>query len=177
MSIGVRSENAMFGNLTRINPEQYAQKYARENNLSIEEARAELKSKYGDPQEQQSSTGAGGNYSNLDIFEKMDLLNQADMNYNPEAQNQNDSQHQNIFELFKQLIGSFAPDNRVDTESQVQGSNRPNTSFNSNQQGQDPDKYAQKYMKEYNEQNPDDTITLEEAKKILEEKYGKPDEK
>jgi len=46
-------------------PDAYAQQYANEHNISLEEAKAELKEKYGDPQAQQgtapaSSTNATG---------------------------------------------------------------------------------------------------------------------
>lgn len=50
----------------RQNPDEYAKVYAEQNGLSVEEAKAELKSKYGDPQEQNgmSSIGSFGGYNN-----------------------------------------------------------------------------------------------------------------
>ena len=40
----------------RQNPDEYAKQYAEQNGLSVEEAKAELKSKYGDPQQQNQSS-------------------------------------------------------------------------------------------------------------------------
>ena len=40
----------------RQNPDEYAKQYAEQNGLSFEEAKAELKSKYGDPQQQNQSS-------------------------------------------------------------------------------------------------------------------------
>ena len=53
----------------RQNPDEYAKVYAEQNGLSVEEAKAELKSKYGDPQEQNgiSSIGSLGNYNNYSV--------------------------------------------------------------------------------------------------------------
>ncbi|MBQ8887027.1 MAG: hypothetical protein IJY61_04930 [Candidatus Gastranaerophilales bacterium] len=48
-----------FGGQTqqvRQNPDDYAKQYAEQNGLSFEEAKAELKAKYGDPQQQNSSS-------------------------------------------------------------------------------------------------------------------------
>ena len=61
-----------FGGQTqqvRQNPDEYATVYAEQNGLSVEEAKAELKSKYGDPQEQNgmSSIGSFGNYNNYSV--------------------------------------------------------------------------------------------------------------
>ena len=48
----------------RQNPDEYAKQYAEQNGLSVEEAKAELKSKYGDPQQQNiSSFGSFGNFN------------------------------------------------------------------------------------------------------------------
>ena len=51
----------------RQNPDEYAKQYAEQNGLSVEEAKAELKSKYGDPQQQGGSSNIGsyGNYNNV----------------------------------------------------------------------------------------------------------------
>ena len=50
----------MINNLPRLNPEQYAQKYAQENNMSINQARAQLESQYGAPQAPQGPQGMQG---------------------------------------------------------------------------------------------------------------------
>ena len=48
-------------NPVRQDPDSYAKSYAEKNGLSFDEAKAELKSKFGDPQQQQTQ-GFGGNY-------------------------------------------------------------------------------------------------------------------
>ena len=57
-----------FGGQTqqvRQNPDEYAKIYAEQNGISVEEAKAELKSKYGDPQEQNGASSIGfGGYNN-----------------------------------------------------------------------------------------------------------------
>ena len=50
----------------RQNPDEYAKSYAEQNGISVEEAKAELKSKYGDPQQQNKTSGIG-NVSTQDI--------------------------------------------------------------------------------------------------------------
>lgn len=60
-----------FGGQTqqiRQNPDEYAKFYAEQNGISVEEAKAELKAKYGDPQEQNgmSSIGSFGNFGNVE---------------------------------------------------------------------------------------------------------------
>ena len=165
----------MINGLPKLNPEQYAQKYAQDNNLSIEQARVKLQSQYGEPQapqafQQQEYTDSS--YSNLDIFEKMDILNQ--INLEQENEMSENSQAQNsISNFLAQFFQTFSQNNNSQNEN--------NTSFaNSNnhiENKQNPDEYAKKYMENYNKQNPNDTITLEEAKAILEEKYGKPEQR
>lgn len=166
----------MINSLPKLNPEQYAQKYAQDNNLSIEQARVELQSQYGEPQApqafQQQECGSSNSYANLDIFEKMDILNQ--LNEKEENETSKNSQAQNpILGFISQLFQAFSQNNN--------SQNKNNASFaNSNNQiqnKQDPDEFAKEYMENYNEQNPNDTITLEEAKAILEEKYGKPEQR
>ena len=51
----------------RQNPDEYAKIYAEQNGISVDEAKAELKSKYGDPQEQNgmSSIGSFGSFENF----------------------------------------------------------------------------------------------------------------
>ena len=48
----------------RQNPDEYAKQYAEQNGLSFEDAKAELKAKYGDPQQQSTSNiGSFGNFN------------------------------------------------------------------------------------------------------------------
>ena len=67
----INSVNGFGGQTQQVrqNPDEYAKVYAEQNGLSVEEAKAELKSKYGDPQEQNdaSSIGSFGNYNNYSI--------------------------------------------------------------------------------------------------------------
>ena len=51
----------------RQNPDEYAKSYAEQNGISFEEAKAELKAKYGDPQQQGGapSIGSFGNMGNV----------------------------------------------------------------------------------------------------------------
>lgn len=166
----------MINSLPRFNPEQYAQKYAQDNNLSIEQARVELQSQYGEPQApqffQQQEYGSSNSYSNLDIFEKMDILNQINQEQgneeskNPQAQNP-------ILGFVLQLFQAFSQNNNSQNEDTTSFYN----SNNQIQNKQNPDEYAKEYMENHNEQNPDDTITLEEAKAILKEKYGEPEQR
>lgn len=67
----INSVNGFGGQTQQVrqNPDEYAKVYAEQNGISVEEAKAELKSKYGDPQEQNgmSSIGSYGNYNNYSV--------------------------------------------------------------------------------------------------------------
>ena len=197
----------MINNLPRLNPEQYAQKYAQDNNVSLEQARAQLESQYGAPQAPQGPQGmqgaqgpqmfqgaqapqmpqqfqGGGNaYAGMDIFDKMELLNQ---HFSQEEIGSEQFQEQNPFINFlHQLFGFFS---RNDS-SQQENSNNSNKkeeqtietpkkdTTTSKKEKQDPDTVAKEYMEQYNKDNPDDTITLKEAKELLKEQYGAPEQK
>ena len=64
-----------YNQVQRQNPDEYAKQYAEQNGLSLEDAKAELKSKYGDPQQQNQSSnifsfgslGAGGDVASHNI--------------------------------------------------------------------------------------------------------------
>ena len=63
----------------RQNPDEYAKIYAEQNGISVEEAKAELKSKYGDPQEQNCASIMGsfenfGNFGTQDISSIQDEI-------------------------------------------------------------------------------------------------------
>ncbi|MBQ8887028.1 MAG: hypothetical protein IJY61_04935 [Candidatus Gastranaerophilales bacterium] len=64
----INSINSFGGQTQQVrqNPDEYAKVYAEQNGISVEEAKAELKSKYGDPQAQSeiSSIGSFGGYNN-----------------------------------------------------------------------------------------------------------------
>ena len=64
MSLQNISNNFSFNQVRpNPNPNDYAKKYAEENGLSFEEAKAELKEKYGDPVQNTNSFAAGNNNS------------------------------------------------------------------------------------------------------------------
>ena len=65
------SSNLGLGNnfqLPKTDPEQYAKQYATQNGISLEEARAELKSKYGDPQPPQEALFASSGMLNNSTY-------------------------------------------------------------------------------------------------------------
>ena len=176
----------MINNPPKLNPEQYAQQYAQKNNMSIEQARVQLESQYGKPQAPQAPQQSQGNsnaYANLDIFEKMELLNQ--FNKEQEGTFEGSEDKNPIIGFFEQLFqGLFSGDSsKKENDSNSQAPKAPqrpskdeNETKTSNKK-QDPDTMAKEYMEQYNEENPDEQITLDEAKAILEEKYGKPEQK
>ena len=65
----INSINSFAGQNQQVkqNPDEYAKVYAEQNGISVEEAKAELKAKYGDPQEQNGMSGIGsfGNFGNV----------------------------------------------------------------------------------------------------------------
>ena len=67
----INSVNGFGGQTQQVrqNPDEYAKLYAEQNGISVEEAKVELKSKYGDPQEQNGMSGIGsfGNFNNYSI--------------------------------------------------------------------------------------------------------------
>ena len=60
----------------RQNPDEYARVYAQQNGISFEEAKAELREKYGDPQEQNSlfPSGSFGNSNNYNVQDISNIL-------------------------------------------------------------------------------------------------------
>ena len=202
----------MINNLPRLNPEQYAQKYAQENNVSINQARAQLESQYGAPQAPQGPQGmqgsqgvqgpqgfqgpqapqmpqqfqGGGNaYAGMDIFDKMDILNQ---HFNQQemttGQAEQMPQSNPFLDFIHQLFTQFAQgpqgensNNDNNKKEQTIEAEKKDTTATSKKEKQDPDTMAKEYMEQYNKDNPDDTITLKEAKELLKEQYGAPDQK
>ena len=51
----------------QINPDSYAQKYAEQNNISLEEAKQELKAKFGDPSESSSISAMMAGSANMGV--------------------------------------------------------------------------------------------------------------
>ena len=162
-----------FNQVPKQDPDSYAQKYAQENNLSLEDAKAELKSKFGDPSE-----GANvpflGQQDNVSIFSASTNENE----YASIGGNFNDNLNDIIF-------GSDFGGANLDLETLTGGKSTTENSFLKNilnlfgnhddakasgsekPDKLDPDKYAEEYAEENN-------ITVEEAKKELKAKYGEP---
>lgn len=151
----------------RMNPDDYAQQYATENNISLDEAKTQLGSKYGTPESEPSifnfdnSNEATGT-SSFDISE----LGLED----------NEAGIKSLFQKFLDFLkGGNGPQNEGDPQSHLnpltgeQTGPQKEGDFNPNQ-NQDPDSYAQTYADE-------NGLTLEEAKAELKAKYGDPQEK
>lgn len=198
---------------SQMNPNQYAQMYAKQNNMSVDSAKAHLESIYGKPQmPQQNSTSTQDKYSNMDMFEKMELLNQYYSNMQapqgPQASNGTEGSQgfnsspnsskpsffSNLFNRAPQGLGqnqNMAPQGPQALQGQELEPNENSNFFAPNSfsltskteennffaQGQDPDEFAKEYMEKHNEENPNDQITLDEAKEILEEQYGSPEQR
>ncbi len=168
------------------NPDEYAKIYADQNGLSLEEAKADLKSKYGEPDENASAFN-GFNLSNTavnysDMFDGSFSENDLDFE-------ENQGRGENIFEKFLDFLkGNKGPKEEGDPQRHLKDGNSSPTgpqnpgdfnpvdfedetdSTSDSKKMQSPDDYAQQYADEHN-------ITLEEAKAELEEKYGKPQER
>ena len=62
----------MINSLPNMDPESYAKQYATENNISVDEARTQLRAKYGDPQAPSGSIFSQNNAQN-NIFDSLSL--------------------------------------------------------------------------------------------------------
>ncbi len=159
------------------NPDEYAQIYAQQNNLSFEEAKSQLKSQYGDPQtnsifDNQFSEQDATASDNFDLSEYDELFGSENTN------NDIKGLFQSVLDFFK---GGNGPRNEGDPQHHInpetnsisgpqkEGDYNPQTSSlsQSNANSQAPDDYAQAYANEHN-------ISLEEAKAELERMYGAP---
>ena len=130
-----------------MSPDAYAQQYATENNISLDEAKAALKAKYGDPTQPSasifksedssaSSTGASL-YSDITTEDLQSVAVESS------------SEDTGFLSLIKELFG-------IDTSDKTK-----------NKEKLDPDEVAQKYADKHN-------ITLDEAKEKLAQLYGGP---
>lgn len=65
--------NANFGlnQFPKQDPESHAKQYAKQNNLSLEEAREQLRKKYGDPIQKQPQAQNQHTHSNQNLFQNM----------------------------------------------------------------------------------------------------------
>ena len=133
------------------NPDDYAKTYAAQNNLSVEEAKQELKSKYGDPQQD------GGNISSIFgdsatalISNENQITSWLDVPFmDPDAYAQQYADENGItLDEAKEKLGELYGD--------------PEEMFSKDV---DPDYYVKLYASENN-------ITYEEAKEYFENNFG-----
>ena len=139
-----------------IDPDTYAQQYANQNGISLEEAKSQLRATHGDPVKQegsifnQSSTGNGNNSGVSDLF---DILNENE-----------EGTGSDLMSFLTQLLEKFT--NLFNGESEDEQ--------NSDEDGftltGDPEKDAQSYADIHN-------ITLDEAKAELKKLHGEPAKK
>ena len=113
----INSVNGFGGQTQQVrqNPDEYAKVYAEQNGISVEEAKAELKSKYGDPQEQNgmSSIGSFGGYNNAGYQDISSIQSE-------------------IAELEEQLFGGQASGNSSILDTLMSFFNGGNTSTSTN---------------------------------------------
>lgn len=148
-------------NQPKADPETYAKQYAAENNLSLEEAKNELRAKFGDPKEgaqvpnlQQENQAASIFSSNTseDSYASISDIDFADFEDTSNISNDNSNN------FLKSMLNLFK-NNKTSNISNDEKAYR-----------KDPDEYAQEYADANN-------ITLEQAKKELKAQYGDPKEK
>ena len=139
-----------YGNFppANIDPNKYAQQYAAENNLSLEDAKAELRKIHnGDPVKPDNSVFNSGtnNGNSFGVSGISDILvdNEEGMGISELLTS--------IIQLLEKLVNIFQ--NGSEPEDEM-----------------DPDAYAQQYADEHN-------MTLEEAKEELRTKKGEPEKK
>ena len=119
-----------FGGQTqqiRQNPDEYAKIYAEQNGISVEEAKAELKSKYGDHKEQNgmSSIGSHGGYNNAgyqDISSIQSEISELEEKLFGGQENTNTSFFNSIMNFFRGNEGSSQEMNMQDLINPETGS-------------------------------------------------------
>ena len=138
-------------------PNVYARQYANQNGLSLDEAKAQLKEKYGNPEQPGQISGCGMNFGSQNS------------NFQPSSFNDPEfavDEQFSIQDLFKHLAniwhGNGGPQKPGDPQR------KGDTTTQLPDQGTDPNTYAKQYAE-------DNGITLEEAIEKLEEEYGTPE--
>ena len=131
-----------FGGQTqqvRQNPDEYAKQYAEQNGISFEEAKAELKSKYGDPQQQNQSSN---------IFTFGNSGNIGSTNYSS-LQDEIASLRDEIASLEEKLFGkSETTETNTNNSSNTEtNTNETKTSKSTNRIKEYEDKTLYKYLK------------------------------
>lgn len=135
------------------NPDDYAQIYANQNNLSLEDAKAELKSKYGDPT--QDGSNAPSIFNSLSTSAD-EFIKVGDIGMDPDvfAQQYADENGITLDEAKAKLEELYGKPEEMSRADDME--------FD---QDIDPDYYVKLYAAENN-------ITYEEAKAYFEEHYG-----
>jgi len=129
-----------------MDPDSYAQSYATKNGLSLEAAKEELKSKYGDPTQPDNSSIFASNETSSENNSVANNISLSDIQEVTTGDTESDT---SFMDLIKNLFG--IKDNKESSKID----------------NLDPDTVAQKYATANN-------ITLAEAKTKLGELYGDP---
>lgn len=168
-----------------VNPDDYAKTYAAQNNMSVEDAKQELKTKHGDPDKNNASifdttSVKGGNNAETDESRAAAAMSNIDPDvFAQQFANENGmSLDEAIKELeeklgipqkpgLSEIVGNFVGGLVNFINGAVEKMSPENQSTNSRPDpSTDPDAYVRIYANEHN-------LTFEEAKAELEEKYGK----
>lgn len=88
----------------RQNPDDYAKQYAEENGLSFEDAKAELKAKYGDPQAQNGTSNIGS-FGNFGLFGNLGNLGNSGIQNTTNIEKEIASLREEIASLEEKLFG------------------------------------------------------------------------
>lgn len=187
-SINLFQNNSYLRPQTQMEPDSYAKKYAEQNNISVDEAKAQLQAKYGAPEQQSSifsSDAAQNNINSIDFSELglneddenfslkgmfqqfLDFLKGGESSQNGEGANLDINPETNSI-TGPQKEGDYNPfSNSEDSYNPFSNSEDDNNEDYMPFYGQDPDDCAQIYADANN-------MTLEEAKKELKSLFGDP---
>lgn len=165
-----------------VDPNAYAQQYANQNGLTLDEAKAELKAKYGDPTQGASLFSNGFNQNNTsgptnagDPQPHLRENGYVSTDFSGSSSNVGGPQKEGDPQphLDSKSNGTSGPINAGDPQPHLEGQDGQGSKFANFLRNigfqifNNPDTYAQKYAAENN-------LSLEEAKAELKEKYGEP---
>ena len=130
------------------NPDDYAQTYADQNNISLDEAKSQLKAKYGDPTQDGSNAPSIFSATGSDELQSVGDIPAFGMDPDAYAQQYADENGITLDEAKALLKEEFGDPAEMEFDKDI-----------------DPDYYVKLYAEENN-------ITYEEAKAYFEEHYG-----
>lgn len=130
------------------NPDDYAQIYANQNNISLDEAKTALKSKYGDPTQDGSNAPSIFNVSSVSGTQEIGDMFSFGMDPDAYAQQYADENGLTLEEAKEKLGELYGDPEEMEFDKDI-----------------DPDYYVKLYAEENN-------ISYEEAKAYFEEHYG-----